>query len=305
MPDSLKPIALGPEPPYDLTDPRVIRRVEQTYHMHARKSFSQHWLTDRDALDTLIKTAELSPSSNVLEVGAGMGVLTAELARRAGRVISVEIEKDVFPILQDMTNHYDNVSLLQSDLLTVIPGQLFGISPYTFVANLPYAITAFAIRHFLETTHPPTRMVILIQKEVAERIAASPGEMSVLALSVQFFSTPKIVSLVPARCFMPPPKVDSAIISLDIHPPLLEEPLRSRMFSLAKMCFSQRRKQLHNSLPGSVHLPADEVNAWLESVNIDGERRPQTLSLAEWVALAEADPRPLPLKIKPKKLVSK
>lgn len=282
--------ALGPPPPWDLSNYKTVREVAQRYEIEARKAFSQHWLVDADALETIVTAAELQRTDNVLEVGAGMGVLTAELGRRAGRVVAVEIERDVMPVLRKMTKIYQIVEIINADLMTINPAEVFGAAPYKLVANLPYSITGLTLRHFLEDPHPPELMVILIQKEVAERITAQPGEMSLLALSVQFYATPRIIAKVPAASFMPPPEVDSAIVALTSHPPAALPELGARMFALAKLCFSQRRKQLHNTLPGAMHLPAAQVQAWLEAAGIAPERRPQTLSLAEWLHLAELMP---------------
>ncbi len=283
--------ALGPPPPYDLTNPREVRSVERMYHLHARKSFSQHWLVDRDALDAIVAATAPTRATNILEVGAGLGVLTAELARRAGRVVAVEIERDVMPALHDMTAPYTNVEIVNADLLNVDPAQIFDTAPYTFVANLPYAITAAALRHFLEAAHQPERLVVLIQKEVADRLVAKPGDMSLLGLSVQFYATPRVVARVPATSFMPPPQVDSAVVALDVHPVGVTNMVRDRLFAIARAAFAQRRKQLHNVLPAALHLSAAQVQEWLASADIAADRRPQTLSVDEWIRLAETDPR--------------
>lgn len=284
------PTSLGPEPPYDLTDRRVVHAIEQRRRVQPRKEFSQHWLVDREALERIIAAAELTPATAVLEVGAGMGVLTAELARRAGRVVAVEIEREVLPVLREMTGGYANVEIINEDLLKVDPAQVFGDTPYVIAANLPYAITGLTLRHFLEAAHPPERMVILIQYEVAQRITAQPGDMSMLALSTQFYSQPHLVAKVPAQSFLPRPEVDSAIVVLDRHAPPATGELRDRLFAIAKISFSQRRKQLHNVLPAGLHLAATTVQSWLAEAGITPDRRPQTLSVAEWVRLAETFP---------------
>jgi 16S rRNA (adenine1518-N6/adenine1519-N6)-dimethyltransferase len=193
--------------------------------------------------------------------------------------------------LKDLTKPYENVEIIKGDVLSVDPAQVFGDAPYRLIANLPYAITSITLRHFLETAHPPERMVILIQREVADRILAQPGDMSLLSLSVQFYATPRFVLAVPPRSFAPPPQVNSAVIALDWHGPITDEDIRARLFTIAKLCFAQRRKQLHNTLPGIVHLPAAQVHAWLAAAEITPDRRPQTLSLAEWIRLVRLDPR--------------
>jgi 16S rRNA (adenine1518-N6/adenine1519-N6)-dimethyltransferase len=288
---SADPDAIGPPARLDLTDPRVLRDLMKRHNIEAQKAFSQHWLADRDVLEAIVDAAEITRADTVLEVGAGMGVLTVELGRRAGRVVAVELERDVIRALREVTKPYPNIEIYETDLLKIDPTAYFGATPYKLVANLPYAITALTLRHFLEAAHPPERIVILIQREVAERILASPGEMSLLALSVQFYATPRFVASVPARSFVPPPKVDSAVIALDRHLPPLVGEARTRLFAIAKLAFAQRRKQLHNVLPRALHMSAAQVGAWLDAAAITPDRRPQTLSVAEWVRLTELDPR--------------
>jgi 16S rRNA (adenine1518-N6/adenine1519-N6)-dimethyltransferase len=286
------PPDLGPPPRYDLTDLRVVRQLERRFGMHARKDFSQHWLVDRAVVDAIAQAADLTRADTVLEPGAGMGVLTVELARRAGRVVAVEIERAALAVLREVTGDYSNVTIAAADLLQVDPAAVCP-GAYVLAANLPYAITAMALRHFLENPHPPQRAVVLIQYEVAERIIAGPGQMSLLALSVHCYATPRLVMKVPASSFAPPPKVDSAVVALAPHPPPLDPPRRKRMFALARAAFAQRRKQMHNILPGAAGVPPEQVAEWLAAAGIAPDRRPQTLDLADWVRLTELDPRPL------------
>jgi 16S rRNA (adenine1518-N6/adenine1519-N6)-dimethyltransferase len=282
---------IGPPSRLDLTNLRVVRDLMRRHNIEAQKSFSQHWLVDRDALEKIVDAAELSRADTVLEVGAGLGVLTVELARRAGRVVAAEIEREVMRGLREVTKPYPNIEIYNIDLMQINPTDFFGATPYKLVANLPYAITALTLRHFLEAEHPPERTVVLIQREVAERITAPPGDMSLLSLSVQFYSTPRLVARVSARSFDPPPQVDSAIVALERHAPPITGDARARLFVIAKLAFAQRRKQLHNILPGALHLSAPQVRTWLDAAGISPDRRPQTLSVAEWVRLAELDPR--------------
>lgn len=292
-------------PIFDLTDLRTVKNLERAFGMRARKNFSQHWLVDRHALESIVDAAELTPATHVLEVGAGMGVLTIELAQRAGRVVAVEIERDVWRVLERTTEQYDNVELINDDLLKIDPRAYFPETPYTLVANLPYGITAAAIRHFLESAHPPERMVVLIQKEVAERITAGPGDMTTLALSVQHYATPSIAAFVPAKSFAPPPEVDSAVLVMVLHPPIFSDELeRERFFSIAHLTFAHRRKQLHNVLTGGTHLTAEQVDQWLALSGIASDRRAQTLSFDEWRLLVRNDPRPLKKKREKKRIVA-
>jgi 16S rRNA (adenine1518-N6/adenine1519-N6)-dimethyltransferase len=284
-----------PNPPGavpDLSDPAVVRRVLQKHGAHPQKAFGQYWLEDRKALAQIVAAAELVPGGAALEVGAGMGVLTLALARTvgpAGRVVAVEIEREVLAILREVTAPLGNVEILPQNLLTVEPQALFQGRPYTFVANLPYYLTASALRHFLECAQPPERMVVLVQEEVAERMTAAPGALSLLGVSVQFYGKASLVARVPAASFYPPPKVDSAIARVDLYqqpPPDLAGVSREAFFTVVRAGFSQKRKTLRNALAMGLRQPADAIANWLMAAGIDGPRRAQTLTLEEWGRLA-------------------
>jgi 16S rRNA (adenine1518-N6/adenine1519-N6)-dimethyltransferase len=278
----------------DLSDPAVVRRLLQRHGARPQKTFGQYWLEDRQALERIVAAAELTPGSAALEVGAGMGVLTVALARAVGpggRVVAVEIERDVLAILREVTAPLGNVEIVPRNLLDIEPRELFQGAPYALVANLPYYITASALRHFLECAQPPRRMVVLVQQEVAERLTAAPGNLSLLGVSVQFYGQTRLIARVPASSFYPPPRVDSAIVRVDVyeHPPLgLEGAARERFFQVVRAGFGQKRKTLRNALMLGLHRPAPVVEAWLSEAGIDARRRAETLSLEEWGRLAEA-----------------
>jgi 16S rRNA (adenine1518-N6/adenine1519-N6)-dimethyltransferase len=270
----------------DLTDIRALRALLRRHGLHPNKAFGQHLLVDRGILSTLVEAAEISPLDNVLEVGAGPGVLTIELAKLSRRVVAVELDQKILPVLREMTARFPQVEILPIDLLAVDPVQVFGEEPYKLVANLPYYITALTLRHFLENQSPPRLLVLMVQKEVAQRMAAGPGDMSLLGLSVQFYGKPRLIELVPAEAFFPPPQVDSAIIRVDLFPePPLDAELRDRFFRLAHAGFAEKRKQLHNSLARNLHLPQETVGRWLAAAQIDPIRRAETLRLEEWLLL--------------------
>ncbi len=288
-PEPLSPSDSAP----DLSNPAVVRRLLQQYGVRPQKSFGQHWLEDRRALGRIVAAAELAPGASVLEVGAGMGVLTVALARAVGpqgRVVAVEIEREVLAILREVTALLGNVEVVPCNLLEIEPRALFHGTPYVLVANLPYYITASALRHFLECKQPPERMVVLVQREVAERLAAKPGDLSLLGVSVQFYGQPRVLARVPASSFYPPPKVDSAIVRIDVYP---EPPLahsaaeRERFFRVVRAGFSQKRKTLRNALMHGLDQPASVVEGWLDTAGIDPQRRAETLSLEEWGRLAQ------------------
>jgi 16S rRNA (adenine1518-N6/adenine1519-N6)-dimethyltransferase len=278
----------------DLSDPAVVRRLLQRYGARPQKTFGQYWLEDRRALERIVAAAEVAPGAAALEVGAGMGVLTVALARvvgAGGRVVAVEIERDVLAILREVTAPLGNVEIMPRNLLEVEPQEIFQGVPYVLAANLPYYITAAALRHFLECTQPPQRLVVLVQQEVAERLTAEPGALSLLGVSVQFYGQTRLVARVPAASFYPPPRVDSAIVRIDVYdrPPFApDDAARERFFQVVRAGFGQKRKTLRNALMLGLDQPASVVEGWLTSAGIDGRRRAETLALEEWGRLAEA-----------------
>ena len=275
---------------------RLLRRFDH----RARKSLGQHFLIDEEVLRLITSAAELTPSDLVMEVGPGLGVLTRELARRAGGVIAVELDDKLVAILKQALAPFPNgnVVIVNGDILEIEPATLLeehkgkfpevaGIaSNYKVVANLPYYITSAVMRHFLEASVKPQVMVVTVQKEVAQAIVAKPGDMSVLSISVQFYGQPKIVSYVPARCFYPAPEVDSAILRVDLYarPPVAVTDAKS-FFELVRAGFSTPRKQIVNSLAQGLKLPKAEVLSLLAKAQIAQQRRAETLSLDEWAQL--------------------
>jgi 16S rRNA (adenine1518-N6/adenine1519-N6)-dimethyltransferase len=255
--------------------------------LRANKALGQHLLVSRSALRSVVEAAELTPGDAVLEVGAGHGALTVELARRARRVVAVELDRAILPVLRETTAPFLNVEIVARNLLDVDPEDLFGLEPYKLVANLPYYITAATLRHFLEARNAPRLLVVMVQREVAERMAASAGEMSLLSLSVQFYGAPRIIAQVPASAFYPPPKVDSAIVRVDLHPAPLSLKERDWFFSLARAGFAEKRKQIHNSLARHLDAEPARILAWLSAAGIEPARRAQSLSLEDWLRLTE------------------
>lgn len=270
----------------DLTNVRVLRNLLTAHNMRPNKSFGQNFLIDRSALQKVVKAAEIGPDDEILEVGAGTGVLTRELAKLARKVVAVELERDMLALLAETTSAYPNVSVIAGNLLFLDPVEIFGQAPYKLVANLPYYITAPTFRHFLESANPPRLLVVMVQLEVGQRIVATPGAMSLLAISVQFYGTPHIVARVPAHAFYPAPKVDSAILRVDVNPQAPLSPQeRDSFFQVVQAGFSEKRKQLHNSLTHGLHYKNELVRSWLASAAIDATRRAETLSIEEWLRL--------------------
>ncbi|GHO86713.1 16S rRNA (adenine(1518)-N(6)/adenine(1519)-N(6))-dimethyltransferase RsmA [Dictyobacter formicarum] len=270
----------------DLTNVRELKNLLASHGMRPNKSFGQNFLIDRNILKKIVQAAETTSEDEVLEVGAGTGVLTRELAQLARRVVAVEIERDMLTLLAQTTRRYPNIELIARNLLFLNPSEVFGQTPYKLVANLPYYITAPTFRHFLENPNPPRILVVMVQWEVAQRIIAEPGDLSLLAISVQFYGRPQIIARVPAQSFYPAPKVDSAILRIDVHEqaPLSHEE-RDRFFKVVQAGFSERRKQLHNSLTHGLHHKNELIRTWMSEAAIDSSRRAETLNIEEWIRL--------------------
>lgn len=291
-----------PDPPdsrvyneVDLTDVHELRNVLFAHNMKPNKAFGQNFLIDRSILQAILQAAEITRDDTILEVGSGTGVLTRELAKSAGRVVAVEIERDMLTLLAETTQPYRNVELVARNLLFLDPEELFGQSAYKLVANLPYYITAPTFRHFLESANPPRILVVMVQWEVAQRITALPGDLSLLGVSVQFYGQPRIIARVPAKAFYPAPKVDSAILRIDVgahdahnERAALTREERDHFFRVVQAGFSERRKQLHNSLTHGLHYKNELVRAWLAQAEIEPSRRAETLSIEEWLRLSSS-----------------
>ena len=270
----------------DLTNIRELRNFLYAHHIRPNKAFGQNFLIDLDVLLHIVEAAEIHADDQVLELGAGTGVLTRELAQRARRVVAVELEREMLSLLNETTRNYTNVEIMERNLLYVDPGEIFGSDSYKLVANLPYYIASPTFRHFLESANPPRLFVVMVQYEVAQRIVAAPGDLSLLGVSIQFYGEPKIVAHVPARAFYPAPKVDSAILRIDLKDQVPLTPgQRDSFFRLVQAGFSERRKQLHNSLAHGLHRKNADVQPLLVAANIDISRRAETLSIEDWLRL--------------------
>jgi 16S rRNA (adenine1518-N6/adenine1519-N6)-dimethyltransferase len=258
------------------------------YDLHAHKGLGQNFLQDPLALEKIISAAEIQPMDSVLEIGPGLGSLTRYLAISAKEVVAVELDKNLLPPLKAILSPYQNIRLIHGDILKLSPKDLNLENDYIVVANIPYYITSAVIRHLLESELKPRRIVLTVQKEVAQRICAEPGDMSLLALSVQIYGTPRIAAHIPANAFFPAPKVDSAVLIVEIYSsPRIREELLNTFFKLIKAGFSQKRKTLRNSLSSGLHISPTDAADLLTRVNIDPQRRAETLSIEEWEKLSE------------------
>ena len=270
--------------------PLDARQLLRDFGLYANKSLGQNWLVDESALAHIAAVAQLVPQDTVLEIGPGLGSLTRHLARAAGRVIAVELDAALIPALHHSLADYANVTLVQGDILHTDLGELIGPdSSYKVVANLPYYITSAVIRHLLEAQARPSLIVLTVQLEVAQRITAAPGKLSLLAVSVQFYGRPTLVTHIKAGSFYPVPKVDSAVVRIEPYRhPAVDVVDRDEFFAVVKAGFSQKRKQLHNALAAGLAQPQADIAAALERAGVDGRRRAETLALDEWASLANA-----------------
>ncbi|MBX0330332.1 16S rRNA (adenine(1518)-N(6)/adenine(1519)-N(6))-dimethyltransferase RsmA [Oscillochloris sp. ZM17-4] len=277
-----------------------VRAALRSLDLRPTRGMGQNFLIDPLALGVIVDAAELGPDDLAVEVGPGLGVLTWELLRRAGRVVAVELDRRLAARLHE---EFAGTALriVQADVLRVSPAEILAHAnpqpsalspqPYKLVANLPYAITAPVLRHFLEGDPPPDLTVVLVQWEVAERICATPGDMSVLAHSVQIYGEPEIVARVPASSFHPAPAVDSAVLRIRRRPALaVDVDDVPGLFRIIKAGFLQPRKQLGNALPGGLAamgtaLDRETALAALAAADVNPMRRAETLSLAEWATI--------------------
>lgn len=254
-----------------------------------KKSLGQHFLKDTSIPPRIADAAHLNSGDCVVEVGPGLGVLTEELARkldpRHGSLIAVELDDDLLPALKRRFAEMPHVRLVHGDILDIPPEELTGERAYKVVANLPYYITSAVLRHFLDAKCKPTSLTVMVQREVAERMAAAPPEMSLLAVAVQFYGKARVVFRVPPGAFNPPPKVDSAVVNIAVYEPA-ERPVQpvseQGFFRIARAGFGQKRKQLTNTLASGLGLEKSYVATQLANIGIDPTRRAETLSLAEW-----------------------
>lgn len=256
-----------------------------------RKGLGQHFLVSEGVLDAMVAAAELTGSETVVEVGPGTGLLTRRLARVARRVVAVELDPALVRLLDEELGDLANVAVIQGDILAQRPADLVRGEPYVVVASLPYYIATPTVRLFLEADQRPQRMVVMVQREVAQEMAAPPGALSLLSLAVQVYAAPRIVRRVRPGSFHPAPKVESAILRLDILPlPRVPPTEILRTFAMARAGFSAPRKQIRNALAQGLRLGPATVTAWLEAAETDPRRRAETLSLEEWRRLGQTAP---------------
>ncbi len=265
-----------------------VRGLLKTHGIRLKKDLGQNFLIEESYLRCIVQAAGLRKEDEVLEIGAGIGTLTRCLALSARRVCAVEIDERLFPLLENQTVNFANVELVNGDILRIPIEELVARPGYKVVANIPYYLTSSLVRYLLESPVRPASLTLTLQKEVAERICAGPGRLSLLALSVQVFGSPRIALEIPARAFYPAPKVDSATLVVDLfEQPLIPADRIDLFFRLIKAGFAQKRKMLHNTLSAGLALESDRVKDLLQQANIDPRRRAQTVTMEEWRRLVD------------------
>lgn len=264
----------------DLTNILELKKLLRTYGAWPNKDLGQHFLTDKNVLEKMIETADLSKNDVVVEVGPGIGIMTKELAKRAKKVHAIEIDPKIAEILSTVCIKYPNLKIVRGDIRDFDPK---GIGRYKVVANLPYYITSHVIKKFLEEKNKPETITVLIQREVAERICAKPGRMSILAVAVQFYGIPEIKELVSPLAFFPSPKVYSAILKIRVFKePLFEGVDTKAFFRLVKAGFGEKRKMLANSMSGGLGIEKELADKLLKGAGVEPMLRAERLSLDDW-----------------------
>ncbi len=250
------------------------------------KRLGQNFLVDKEAVKKIIEAADLGPEDVILEVGPGLGTITQELAKRAKKVIAVEKDQNMIEILRTTLKDLKNVEVIQGDIRKINTKYYIPNTRYKIVANLPFYLATSVIRQFLELENPPKEMVLTVQKEVGQRICAKPPDMNILAVSVQIYAKPEIVSYISKKSFWPSPKVDSAIIKITINKKQSTTD-QNLFFKIMKAGFSQPRKQLINNLSKELDLEKEKIQNWLLKNNVQPTQRAETLEVRDWINLTK------------------
>lgn len=270
-----------------IASPQVTNHILHRFKLRADKKLGQNFLIDESVVRRIVEAAELTPEDTVLEVGPGIGTLTQGLAESGASVVAVELDKRLLPVLDVTLEGYDNVRIVNGDILQVDIMEQVQKPGFKCCANLPYYITTPIIFAILEKRLPMERLVVMVQKEVAERMAAKPGskDYGALSVAIQYFTEPEIAFIVPPSSFIPAPSVDSAVIVCKRRStPPVEVCDENLFFRVVKVAFSLRRKMLSNSLK-NMGIKGEQVSKWLELAGVDGKRRAETLSLEDFAAL--------------------
>lgn len=255
-----------------------LKTLLQNKGLWAKKGLGQNFLIDEKALEAIVDAGDLKNSDNVIEVGPGTGFLTERLVSKVNKLTSVELDKDMVGILEEKFEDVGNLEIVNSDILNYE----VTLDDYKVIANIPYYITSPLLKKFLQAKKKPTVIVVLVQKEVAEKVCGQTGK-SLITIETQLFGKPEIVDIVPSNSFYPAPKVDSAILKIEVHEkPLIEEEKMKDFLRLVKFGFSQKRKKLANSLSAGLHMKPAEVRELLVEVGIEPDIRAESLAIEDW-----------------------
>jgi 16S rRNA (adenine1518-N6/adenine1519-N6)-dimethyltransferase len=266
----------------------TLKNLLKHYGLNPNKTFGQHFLMDETILEDMIDAAGVKAGEQVLEVGPGIGNLTERLLARGASVLVIEKDHQFLPVLKKLSKEYENLTYKLTDILRFNFSESLGGTPYKVVANIPYYITGKIVQLFMQAPQRPQSLTLLMQKEVAYNLAAEPGNLNLLAISVQLFADVKVLQTVPAHKFYPAPKVDSAIVQIIVRPkPRYKIKNETNLFCVLRACFSGKRKQLHNTLTNNLRLEKAVVAAVLAKLSIDPKIRPQQLTISQWLAVAE------------------
>lgn len=269
-----------------LTCKSEVKKILKKYNLRPSRGLGQNFLIDKIAIKRIIAAADLKLKDTVVEIGPGLGVLTMELTKKVKKVIAVEKDPNMCEILRQNLSNSKNIEIIEEDIRKITDYQL-PVTDYKLIANLPFYLTAPVIRKFLEFENQPELMVLIIQKEVAQRIVAQPPKMNLLAVSVQFYTEPKIITYVSRKCFWPQPKVDAAIIKLKTIC-LRSKNDKDLFFKIVRSGFSQPRKMLINSLSRNLKIDKINIKGLLWKNNIQPNQRAETLSIKNWIKLSKS-----------------
>lgn len=279
----------------NLSNIGVIKDILNRHGFSFSKGLGQNFLINPSVCPRMAQQGGAQPGWGIIEIGAGFGVLTAELAQRAGKVVCIEIDQRLLPILDETLSEFSNIKIINEDVLKVdlnaVIAQEFPGMPVAICANLPYYITSPIIMKILEDKLPIASLTVMVQKEAAQRICAQPGsrEVGAVSIAIQYYAQPKVLFPVSRGSFMPSPDVDSAVIRLDIRPqPAVQVACEEHFFRVVKGAFSQRRKTLSNTLSSSFGLPKGQTAQWLESAGVSPSLRAEQLSMEQFAQIANA-----------------
>ncbi len=273
----------------NLTSEQAIKSLLKRHNIRPSKRLGQNFLIDKDILNKIIQASQLTKQDNILEIGPGIGALTQELAQRAKKVIAVEKDKELAEILKNNISQYQNVEILQGDILKFsisnfqfsINFQFLIFKNYKIIANLPYNIALAVIRKFVEAKHPPQAMILMLQKEVAQKICAKKSSLPKIA--IEFYSKARILFYVPKESFWPMPKVDGAVIEITDIQKNIPKVDKDLFFKILKLGFSHPRKTILNNLSKGLDIEKQKINSWLKKSEINPNKRPEELNLKNWI----------------------